>query len=374
MKRGSKPVIILGYGVRASGVDPRTFLTYGVPVLTSWQGMDLVDNRHPMYFGRPGIYGQRCANRVLYEADQVIAVGCRLSPWTIGHAGLRPEQQLIMVDVDVNEVARFNQAVLFSGDIEQFMRQTSQAQCNDWTTLCNAWRFEYPWIESGTHDDTPGYMNSYRIMGEIEKHLRPDEVIVADNGSLICPVFQALHVKPPQRVLTSGGLGLMGCGLPAAIGASFARDKGEVLCLVGDGGMMLNMQELQTIAHHQLPIKIIIFENDGYSMIKGTHKNMNLPYAGVDRGSGVSMPDFCKLAAAFNFSTCSVTKWETLRQRLGLLFHFKGPFVMVVHIDPEQEFVPRLKPIVSEGKITPARFDQLSPISKPVTLVEADLA
>jgi acetolactate synthase-1/2/3 large subunit len=166
----------------------------------------------------------------------------------------------------------------------------------------------------------------------------------------------------------------MGCGMPAAIGASFARGKGEVLCLVGDGGMMLNMQELQTIAHHQLPIKIIVFENDGYSMIKGTHKNMNLPYAGVDRASGVSMPDFCKLAAAFNISTCSVNQWDTLRQRLGLLFKIKGPFLMVINIDPEQEFVPRLKPIMSEGKITPARFDQLSPITKPVTLVEADLA
>ena len=166
----------------------------------------------------------------------------------------------------------------------------------------------------------------------------------------------------------------MGCGLPAAIGASFARNKGEVLCLVGDGGMMLNMQELQTIAHHKLPIKIIVFENDGYAMIKGTHKNMGVPYVGVSKESGVSMPDFVKLAAAFNISTCSVNKWETFHQRIKLLFEFKGPFVMVVHINPEQDFVPRLKPIIRDGKIMPARFDQLSPILPTVTLVEADIA
>ena len=107
MNIGQRPVIVLGHGVRASGADPRPLLDIGIPVLSSWQAADLVDNWHPMYYGRPGIYGQRAANRILYEADQVISIGCRLTPWLIGHAGLRAEQRLTRVDIDGSEVARF---------------------------------------------------------------------------------------------------------------------------------------------------------------------------------------------------------------------------------------------------------------------------
>ena len=361
MKWGAKSVIVMGYGLRASGVDPRPLLALGVPVITSWQAMDLVDNRHPMYYGRPGILGQRTANRVLYEADQVISVGCRLTPWMIGHGGLRPEQQLIMVDCDKDEVARFANALWIQDEIGTWMRHLAPVERPEWISDCESWR--KPWIESPAHDDTNGYMNSYRVIEAIEPHLRPDEVICVDVGSHMASVFQGLHVAPPQRVICGGGLGEMGCGLPSAIGASFARGKGEVLCFVGDGGMMINLQELATIMHHKLPIKIIVFENDGYAMIKGTHKNLNLPYTGVNRESGLSMPNFCNVAAGFGMNTCSVNKWETLHKRLDLLFKIEGPFLMVVHIDPEQDFVPRLKPIIQDGKITPARFDQLSPIN-----------
>lgn len=359
MKWGAKPVIILGYGVRASGVDPRPFLELGVPVLTSWQSMDLVDNNHPMYFGRPGIYGQRTANSVLYAADQVIAVGCRMTPWMIGHGGLRPEQQLVMVDCDRDEVERFPGAEWVQHDIGTFLAQIPKADLPDWLSECDSYR--RPWIESPAHDDTNGYMNSYRICAEIEKHLRPDEVICVDVGSHMASFFQGVHVAPPQRVICGGGLGEMGCALPSAIGASFARKRGEVLCLVGDGGMMINLQELQTIIHHKLPIKIIVFENDGYAMIKGTHKNVGVPYTGVNAESGISMPEFVKLAAGMNMNTCSVNTWETFHKRIKLLFEVKGPFLMAVSIDPEQDFVPRLKPTKVGDRYIPATFNNLYP-------------
>ena len=359
MNWGDKPVIILGYGVRASDVDPRQFLDLGVPVLTSWQSMDLVDNNHPMYFGRPGIYGQRTANSVLYNADQVVAVGCRMTPWMIGHGGLRKEQRLVMVDVDRHELARFPEAEWIQHDIETFKSFLRPVNLPNWLAECNSYR--KPWIESPAHDDTNGYMNSYRICGEIEKHLRPDEVICVDVGSHMASFFQGVHVAPPQRVICGGGLGEMGCALPLAVGASFARNKGEVLCLVGDGGMMLNLQELQTIVHHQLPIKIIVFENDGYAMIKGTHKNVGVPYTGVNAATGISMPEFVKLAAGMKINTCSVNTWETFHKRIKLLFEVKGPFLMAVSIDPEQDFVPRLKPTKIGDTYIPAQFDQLYP-------------
>lgn len=359
-----KPVIILGHGIRASNVHPGTLLRLGIPVLSSWQGADLVDNYDPNYFGRTGIYGQRTANKILYEADQVISIGNRLTPWNIGHGGLRPEQKLIMVDVDPGEAGRFPDCQFINMDAKEFISQLLLAKVQverpEWLSLCNSWR--KPWIESPAHDDTNGYINSYKLMGVLETHLRPEEIIVCDTGSFMCPVYQSLHVKPPQRLLTGGGLGEMGCGLPGAIGASFAKDKGEILCIMGDGGMMMNLAELQTIKHHNLPIKILVFENDGYAMIKGTHKNMKIPYTGVSKASGISFPDFCKVANSFGIGNCDIKTWNDVYTWFPTIFSYKGPFLAQIHIDPEQSYVPRLQPIIEGTKITPARFDQLSPI------------
>ena len=316
--------------------------------------MDLVDNWHPMYFGRTGIYGQRAANRIFYEAEWIYTVGTRLCAWQIGHSGLRHGQK----------VCRFNPGHHPHMDADLV-----------WLAQCRAWREQYPWVESPAHDDTNGYINSYRFIQRLEPSLRPDEVIVTDNGSLMCPIFQALHVKPPQRVLTAGCLGEMGCGLPGAIGASFARGNGEVLAFIGDGGMMMNLQELATIRHHNLPIKMIVFENDGYSMIKGTYDNMKKKRVGVSKASGLSLPDFIKVAHAWGFWGGNVSTWDDFNQWIPPLLKATGPSIVVVHIDPEQQFVPRLKPILKDGKITPARFDQLSPILADVKLLtEADIA
>src|SRR5678815_6045557 len=127
-----------------------------------------------MYFGRPGIYGQRTANKVLYEADQVISIGCRLTPWMIGHGGLREDQQLMMLDCDLNEVKRFPNAIHIPEDIETFLRQTAPTERPEWGSLCNSWR--KPWVEYA-HGDSNGYMNSYKIIEAIEPLLREDEVI-----------------------------------------------------------------------------------------------------------------------------------------------------------------------------------------------------
>jgi acetolactate synthase-1/2/3 large subunit len=362
MKWGERPVIIIGHGIRATGADPAPLLGLGVPVLSSWQAADLVDNYHPRYFGRPGIYGQRCANRILYEADQIVAIGCRLTPWMIGHAGLRSEQELCMVDVDGHEVARFPQAKWIGSDAKEFIPTLESAHRWLWLAECEQWRNSHPWVEPGTHDDTEGFINSYRFIQRLEPLLRRDEIICVDVGSLMCPVFQALHVAPPQRLITSGGLGEMGCGLPAAIGASFARSKGQVLCMVGDGGAMMNLQELQTIVHHQLPVKIIVFANDGYAMIKGTHRNIGIPYTGVSRASGVSMPRFQQIAFAFGIQAGLVRSWEHFDSAMPQFLAHEGPALLEVFIDPEQQYVPRLQPIKNaDGTFSPARFCDLSP-------------
>lgn len=355
-----RPVIILGEGAR--GADCAKVLELGVPVLTSWQGMDLIDNFHPMYFGRPGIYGQRCANKILYEANDIIAIGTRMCPWMVGHTGLRPEQRLTIVDVDEKEAWKQKCELVRSTAADFIDTFEPIVSAYNWRKACERWKVLWPWLEYPLHDDTNGFVNSYQFIRRLQAFLRPDEVIVADNGSNICPVFQALQVKPPQRVMTAGALGEMGCGLPGAIGASFARGKGEVLLVVGDGGMMMNLQELATVAHHQLPIKIMLFENDGYSMIKGTYDNVGKPRRGVSRASGLGLPDFESVAIGFGIKSASLRTWAEFDVLVPEMLAHKGPFLLQVHIDPEQAFMPRLKPIIENGVITPARFDQLSPI------------
>lgn len=359
----NKPVIVLGHGVRASGADPSKLLDLRCPILTSWQGADLVDNFHPMYFGRPGIYGQRVANRVLYEAEEILAIGTRLCPWTIGHGGLRAEQKLTMVDIDGMEAAKFPQADWINMDAKQFIDTVPiNASCYSWLKQCENWKEEHGWTEFPAHSDTPGFINSYRFVKHLEPLLPSDALIVTDNGSVMCPVFQGLHLRPPQRLMTAGALGEMGCGLPGAIGASFARGKGEVFNFIGDGGMMMNIQELATIVHHNLPIKMMVFENDGYSMIKGTYDNVKKPRRGVSKESGLSFPDFNKVAESYDIENWKIRTWDDFDNVIPWMLACKEPCLVQVHIDPEQQFVPRLKPIIKDGVITPAKFSELSPI------------
>lgn len=371
MQWSSRPVIVLGHGARAAGADVSKIMALGVPVLTSWQAADLVDNDHENYFGRPGVYGQRCANKVLAAADMVLTIGCRLSVPMVGHDGIRPDQRLVMVDIDGAEVRKFAHAEWIEQDAKEFVDGLvdvggsalsgyyPEPKIADWLEACQACRATYPWVESPAHDDGVEFMNSYRFMERLQPFLRSDEVIVTDMGTALVSAHQALRLKPPQRLLTSGGLGEMGCALPYAIGASFARDRGRVLCFNCDGGMMLNLQELQTIVHHRLPVKIIVFVNDGYAMIRGTQKNLRLPYAGVNADTGVSCPNFVKLAQAMGIDARVCFDFDS---SVPLFLASDGPSLLAVHIDPEQPYVPKLQPIIAaDGSITGASFDDLSP-------------
>lgn len=364
MNWSKNPVILLGNGAR--GADMTNVLRLGIPILTSWQAKDLVDNDHPLYFGSPGIYGQRIANKILHNADQILAIGNRMAIWNVGHEGPRPEQQVLMVDVDGHEVAKFPNSVWINQDAKSFIetlhlhQQKFHKAMDAWLGVCTTDRKKYQLVESPAHDDTE-YINSYRFMDALQKHLRHDEVIATDMGTAHISAHQVLRLKPPQRIISSGGLGEMGCGLPLAIGASFARNKGEVLCLVGDGGMMMNLQELATIVHHQLPIKIIVFRNDGYLMIKHTQKVSGNPLYGVDALTGVSCPSFRSLAHAWGMAACDVRTWKDFDKAIPQLMACKGTALVEYHMAPEQRLVPKLDPVFVDGKATSPRFCDMTP-------------
>lgn len=359
-----RPAILLGHGLRlAGGADlaPK-LLTYGIPVLSSWQACDMLDSDHPLNYGRPGIYGQRLANKVLAAADMILAIGTRMAIWNCGYEPL--PGRVTMVDVDGMEVAKVKGATWICEDARAFVEAMPPQDREYWAWLdqCQEWRQRYPWVESPAHDDPEGFISPYRVMERIQPYLQPDEVIVTDMGTALICAHQVLRLKPPQRIMTSGGMGEMGVALPAAIGASFARGKRRVICLHCDGGMMMNLQELATIAHHRLSIKIIVFSNDGYKMIKRTQIALGLVKTCVDKASGISFPDFLRLAESFDIPAVQVKTWADWRHVAPHFFAYDGPMLLEVVTDPIQPLVPKLDPIRHpNGRIESPRFDDLTP-------------
>jgi acetolactate synthase-1/2/3 large subunit len=183
-------------------------------------------------------------------------------------------------------------------------------------------------------------------------------------GTALLSGHQAFKIKKGQRLMTSTGLGEMGFGLPAAIGASFANKKSDVINLNCDGGMMINLQELQTIVHHKLPIKIFIFNNDGYLMIKHTQKNLfKGRYVGTDKKSGISCPDYSKISKAFNIKYFSIKNWEDFKKKINTINNLKEPVICDIFMHPEQNFYPKLSlTLAADNKIISPPLEDLSPI------------
>jgi acetolactate synthase I/II/III large subunit len=386
---GDRPLLWLGIGVRNSGIEPRSAQSFvealGVPVLLSWSASDLLPFDHPLVVGSAGVYGQRAANFILQSCDALLTIGTRLAVPQIGYelSELARGATITAVDVDRTELEKSASRTehQIQADAAAFVGAAmlaipdgparSEAQ-TEWREWCTAILSEFPRV-GPEHDDKDGFINSYRFMEKLDSHLTPDQVVVTDMGTALLSAHQALELRPPQRLLTSQGLGEMGFGLPGAIGASAALGGGEVLCLNCDGGMMMNLQELQTISHNGFPIKIIVFSNDGYLMIKHTQNAiLGGRYAGVDRASGVSCPDFSKVAEAFDMQSFTIKTWEDFDVVIPRLLECPGPAICEVFIHPEQMFHPKLGlKIQPDGSLISPPLEDLSPFLPRETLARS---
>jgi acetolactate synthase-1/2/3 large subunit len=372
-----RPVLWLGNGIRSAGAAemvPAFVDRLNVPTLVSWAGADLIDSDHPLVFGRAGVYGQRAANFVLQNADLVVAIGTRLAIPQVGYVldEFARAAKLVVVDINEDEARkhgpRSDLAVV--ADAGEFIEALMGVPAHQlpgprraWIDRCEEYRSQYPWV-AREHEDEPPFINSYKFMERLGALMKPDQVVVTDMGTALLSGHQVLKLKSGQRLMTSTGLGEMGYGLPGAIGASFARGRGEVLCLNCDGGIMMNLQELQTVVHHRLPIKIIIFNNDGYLMIKHTQTNLFAGRAvGVDRSSGVSCPDFSALAGAFGIPSFQIRSWENFDAVMPRFQGEEGPAICEVFMHPKQLFVPKLSLAPRpDGSIVSPPLEDLSPL------------
>ena len=359
MLRSSKrPLILAGHGVKLSGAKSVFADKFAskFPFVLSWSSIDLIGHDSDMYFGMPGIYGRRAANHIVQMCDLLIVLGSRLALPQTGYDtdNYAKNAKIVVVDVDPTENKPFYDYYIQS-DCLEFMNRVNvseNADYSDWIYECKRVREKYPIIES-CHENTRGYTNSYRVINMLSNHIKPNTIIVTDMGTALLSGHQAIRLNGSHHTMfTSYGLGEMGHGLPAAIGAAFAFPDRPVLCLNCDGSMMMNLQELQTIKQHNLNIKIVVFNNDGYLMIKHTQKMLfNGKYTAVNSDTGVVLPDYIKLGCALGYTICNLDDDCT------------GPCMCEVRMDPEQDFLPKLKGVLrNNGVITPPEFHELSPL------------
>jgi acetolactate synthase-1/2/3 large subunit len=360
--KAKHPLILGGHGVKLSHAEElfKKFInTHNIPAVLSWSAIDLLATDDPNNFGRPGVQGQRVANFIVQNSDLLIVLGSRLSLLQTGYSrnDFAPNAEIIHVDIDPTETRKFN-GKNYNIDVNLLLKALNKLESSikldiqSWRDYCNKIKTEYPLVMPEHLADPT---NSYTFIDKLSKALPDNYTIVTDMGTALLSGFYGFNIKPNQKMFTSLGLGEMGYGLAAAVGAGFG-DK-PVLCLNCDGGMMMNLQELQTIKTHNLPVKIVIFNNDGYLMIKHTQKML---FQGnktcVDKNTGVELPDYKKVAEAFNYNYYT-------EDQMNDFLNNPSQAIMEVFMDPNQEFIPKVRGMKQQDNIIKAGLlEEMSPL------------
>ena len=377
-----RPVILAGHGIRISNSKSqfkKLVEKLKIPIILSWSAIDLLPENNPYNFGRSGIMGERSANFIIQNSDLLITLGSRLSLLQTGYDlnDFANKAELIVNDIDSVEASKHKSKC--SKIIESDTKEIINGMLNDgskieskceWISYCNNIRNKYPKLLP--EHDNPHYINSYKFIDKLSDKLNNNDIIVTDMGTGLLSGHYSIKLKEEQIMFTSLGLGEMGYGLPGAIGASFTDLTKNVIFLNCDGGIMMNLQELQTIKHHNLPIKIIIFNNDGYLMIKHTQKMLfGGKYNGVSAATGLSLPNYEKLSNSFGFPYFSIKTWDDYDNNIELFLNAVGPSVCEIFMDPDQEFIPKVKGIRNiDGSIFAPPIEEMSPLLPYNEIVE----
>jgi acetolactate synthase-1/2/3 large subunit len=384
LARAERPVIYAGSGVRLSGAAAdftKLVERLGVPVVTGFNAHDLIASDHPLFVGRPGTIGDRPGNYAVQNSDCVLVLGCRLNIRQISYAwqNFARAAELIVVDIDAAELEKptIKPAVRVHADAGDVIRGLLSAAWSGatpkhraWVAWCAERKAKYPVVLAEYWTRENG-VNPYCFGDALSKALADDDVIVTGDGTACIATFQSARLRAGQRLFSDSGCAPMGFDLPAAIGACVAHERGRVMCIAGDGSIMMNVQELQTLRGHSLPVKLFIFNNNGYLSIRLTQDNF-FPGNPVGAGpeSGVTFPDFGKLAAGFDLPFVRVTRNADLDSAIRATLAHDGPAVCEVVLDVTQPFSPRVSSKrLPDGTMVTAPLEDMFPF-----LSEAELA
>lgn len=375
IKLAKRPVIFVGSGIRLSGAHSE-FLKLvdklGIPVVTAWNAHDVIWNDHPCYVGRPGTIGDRAGNFVAQNADLLLVLGSRLNIRQISYNWQSFAREAFKIWVDIDELEFKKPSVTpdmpVHADLKDFLPLINQTEYQGPTSEHQSWmnwaierKDKFPIV-------LPEYWNNekvnpYCFMEELFKQLPENQKVITGNGSACVVSFQTAYIKPGQRLWTNSGCATMGYDLPGAIGVNKATSGESVVCLAGDGSIMMNLQELQTIVGSKLPIKIFLLNNSGYVSIFQTHRNF---FNGVEVGggpkSGVSFPSFEKISRAFDIPYVSARNHAELNDAISKTMAESGPSLCEIFLDENVVFAPKLGAKQHpDGRITSPPLEDLSP-------------
>ena len=371
LKAAHRPLIVAGQGVRISGADG--LLTqfaerHHIPVITTRLGIDLMPSSHPLYVGRPGNYGERSANLAAQTADLILSIGSRLSSASIGHNarqfGCRARK--VVVDIDPKELDKpiFDIDVKVCDDALLFLRglmdETLDADYSQWAALCASWKEKYPVVcpDYRTGDE----INSYYFTDRLAELTDSQTMVVVDTGSCFHVACQSWKIKLGQHFLTTGGLSSMGWWV-AGIGACIANGRRNTIVITGDGSLQMNIQEFATLKHNNLPVKVFVFDNNGYLLIRQTQRNfMEGRLFGEGPTTGVWCPDCVKIASAYGIKGVRIDSKDDMDEKIREVLAYKGPVVCDVKVPEWQLIVPRVssekKP---DGTLVSHNFEDMFP-------------
>ena len=362
LNRAERPMLLAGNGIRLARAE-KEFLelveVLDIPLETTWLAIDLIGDDHPLFTGRPGSIAARGANFAIQNSDFLLAIGARLDRVVTGFnpARFAPAAHKVMVEIDPPELAKMGDSVRtkICADAGDFMRALLARKSEirprrpeertDWKKRCADWKVRYPLVLP--EHRLPGRVSAYHLADIFSDELRADDFIVSgSSGSGIELFLLALRVQAGQRVFHTTALGAMGFGIAASIGACLAGGRRPTICVDGDGGFQFNIQELETVARLQLPIKFFVLNNDGYASIRASQRNFfGESTIGCDRGTGQSLPDIRKVAQAYGLATDLIADQADLRSEVGRVLSRPGPLVCDVHMILDEVRAPRLSSV-----------------------------
>ena len=373
LKAVKRPVIIVGNGVTLAGANEeflKLIEILKVPVIGTFARYDIVRNDHDLFFGRYGTIGNRAANFVVQNSDLIIAIGARLNIRAVSYNWefFGREAKKILVDIDQNELNKKTIAadIKIKSDAKAFVSDLRSALKNkpdfeSWLEICKNYRKNYPTIEP-FRQNVKERVDSYNFFDVLSNHKR-DLVYVFGNGTACVSSYQSLRLYENQKVVVNSGCASMGYDLPAAIGACFANGKKNTICVTGEGSLQMNIQELQTIIHNKLPIKIFVLNNAGYISIRNTQNNFFKGHkVGSDKDSGVSFPDTVKLAQAYGFEAYRIENQLNLKGELEKILSKPGAVVCEIMLSPTEKMEPKLSSkIKPDGKMVSKPLEDMFP-------------
>ncbi len=376
LKKAKRPVIIAGNGIALADAHNNLYELIeklNIPVISTFARYDIIRNDSPHFLGRYGTVGHRMANFTVQNSDLIIAIGARLNIRAVSYNWeyFAREALKIVVDIDPSELKKhtLRADIGIQADAKKFLQELNKVLLKDkipsyesWIEKCHSYKTKYPSITQ-ERKDVVKYVDSYNFYDVMSNVSSEDAIYVFGNGTACVSSYQSLKLHDNQKVVVNSGCAAMGYDLPAAIGACYANNKKEIICVTGEGSLQMNIQELQTIIHNQLPIKIFILNNEGYISIRNTQNGFfKGNKVGADSDSGVSFPDTIQIAKAYGFKAIKIENQINLETDIEEILSQEGSVICEVILSATEKMQPKLSSeIKPDGKMVSKSLEDMFP-------------